>query len=225
MPRSQVASDNFNRESLGTTDWTQLNSGFCLMQIRSSTLLETSHEQSLDGAGAARWVGAGTFSNDQYAELKINTLPALTTNSFIGVICRASADTDANRDYYFAVVSSDGSGPNYTTVLGKVVNGTRTTLYSATNAWAVNDLISLEVEGSTLRLCKNGTALGGSFTQTDTALTTGKPGITGSGVATTGPSGDDWTAGDMTTGTNVALSGSASTGGHQAPSPGHSIGL
>lgn len=175
MARTLVASDDFNRASLGA-NWAQLNTFAATVQITTSTIC-TATAGSTGNAGAARWVGAGTFTDDQYAEVEIGGLAYISDDYFTGVCCRASSDQDGSRDHYWARVSANAGGPNYTTAFGKVVNGTVTTFHSASSAWANTDLLSLEVEGTAIRLCKNGTPLGGSFSTTDASLTTGLPGM------------------------------------------------
>lgn len=197
MPRTSIATDNFNRAgpALGS-DWASLNDNWGSPQITASTLVYGGVSQTDNNRQVARWVGAGTFTNDQYSSLVISSL-AFNTGSFAhGVVVRASADVNANRDFYQACVEEDSSGPNYTTRLAKFVNGTYTLLHSASVAWTVGDRIELEVEGTTLRVCKNGTPLGGSFTQTDSDLSTGNPGIAVSGDATV--TSDDWEGGNIT---------------------------
>lgn len=194
MARTLIASDNFNRASLGA-DWAQLNAGNAGdIVIDGSTRIRGSFgNQNVDDKATARWVGAGTFSDDQYSSLVlVNPVIFNGTTVRIGVIARASADTGAGRDYYEAYLLMD-SGTTPTTRLVKWVNGTRTQLHSAAVAWAANDRIDLECEGSEIRVCKNGTPLGGSFTQTDTSITTGKPGVT----ATNSTFGDSWEGGDI----------------------------
>jgi hypothetical protein len=134
---------------------------------------------------------------------------------YIGVAVRCSADTDGARDYYALIVSSDAAGPNYTTRLIKIVNGSATTLHSASVAWASGDTVELEVEGTTLTGMKNGSALGGSFTQTDTSLTTGKPGILGATDTDTSATGKNWVGGNLTAGdsTPPTLTSPSGTGG------------
>jgi hypothetical protein len=195
VARTSIATDNFNRASLDA-NWAQLNSFWGSIGITASTRVYGSVDRTPGDGAAARWVGAGTFTDDQYSSLVVGALTWLTTSYNIGVICRASADTDGTRDYYGASVCMDAAGPTYTTVLYKVVNGTITTLHSAAATWAVSDRIELEVEGTTLRVCKNGTALGGSFTQTDSSLSTGAPGVALGGGTTI--YGDDWEAGTIT---------------------------
>ena len=200
MARTTVATDNFNRASLGT-DWAQLNAANNTVTINSSIRIAPSGTGSvaLGLEAAARWVGAGTFNADQYSSLQIVNVDFQTASYNIGVICRASSDTNTARDYYGASIALDGSS-TYTTTLYKVVNGTYTSLYSAAQAWSVNDYLSLEVEGTTLRLCRNGTPLGGSFTLTDSSISAvGAPGVTISG--TTVAFGDNWEGGNLTAST------------------------
>lgn len=194
MARTSIATDNFNRASLGS-DWTQLNTG-----AAGDVLLDSSIQikgqyatQPTDQQGTARWVGAGSFTDDQYSQVKlVNPLDWNGATHRAGVIVRASADTGANRDYYEAYIAQD-SGTTPTTYLAKWVNGTRTGLYSAAQTWAANDTISLEAEGTTLRVCRNGTPLGGSWTVTDSSISTGLPGVTMAGLTLA----DDWEGGNM----------------------------
>lgn len=192
MTRVVVATDNFNRASLGS-NWANQNTDWGTVRIVSDTVFDA-NSANVNNEAIARWEGTGSFDADQYSEVTIGGLSFLAAQFATGVIVRASADTNGARDHYFAEVQHDSGGPNYTTVLGKVVNGTRAVLHSAAVAWANGDKISLEAEGTTLRLCKNGTALGGSFTQTDSDLSSGKPGILANGA---GPTGDDWEGGDI----------------------------
>jgi hypothetical protein len=136
---------------------------------------------------ADRWTG-DSFENDQYSSLK---LVDISFGGALGVIVRGSADTNANRDYYYFIFQYSG-----TSRLGKCVNGTDTELHSAAVSWSVGDYIELECEGTEIRACKNGSPLGGSFTVTDTSLSSGAPGICGWQVAND-PTGDDWEGGNL----------------------------
>lgn len=205
MARTQIATDDFNRADgpLGAPNWAQLNAGFCRVDIASNQIVG-SHAQA-DPHGAARWIGSGTFTADQYSKVEIAGLTAASASHGIGVMCRASADTGAGRDWYELYVLASTGGSPWTTQLAKFVNGTITVLHSATVAWVVGDTIELEVEGTTIRGMRNGTALGGSFTQTDSDLSTGQPGVVGaSGSASA--IGDNWEAGNITAaGSNLLL--------------------
>jgi len=211
MARTLIASDDFNRAgpSLGS-NWANLNTlsrGDVL--INSSTRAAGEYSGSAGEFPAARWVGAGTFTDDQYSSITmLNCIGAGSSAYIIGVIVRASADTYTARDYYEASVQVDPANP-LTTTLKKWVNGTATVLHSATVTWANNDVLSLEAEGTTLRVCKNGTPLGGSFTQTDSSLTTGKPGIT----LAASIYGDDWEGGNVSAASTTHAATGALTAG------------
>jgi hypothetical protein len=189
VTRVLLASDNFNRaDGDPGTDWAQLNSDFGTLVIATNQIIG-SNAASGNERPAMRWVGAGTVLADHCPSIEVSALSFQGANFFIGVIARASGDVNAARDFYAAFVASDSAGPNYTVSLIKVVNGTTTVLNSASIAWSVGQRIELEVEGTTLRVCKDGTPLGGSFTQTDTDLATGVFGVTGTHSSCPG---DNW---------------------------------
>lgn len=196
MARTLIASDDFNRASLGA-NWAQCNAIEGSIAINASTQIYGPNALGDGARQSARWVGAGSFTDDQYSSLEITLLSNFTTDYGIGVIARASADTNAARDQYVVFVCADSGGPSYTTNFGKVVNGTYTSLHTAAVTWSVGDRVEIECEGTTIRACKNGTPLGGAFTVTDTSLTTGVPGVAGSGGATTAR-GDNWQGGNVT---------------------------
>lgn len=186
MARTLVASDNFNRASLGT-DWSQRNSAAAILQITGSTAVCGS---VFGQDGVAAWVGAGSFTNDQCSSIVINGTPTGSNNYGMAACVRISADTDGNRDYYYALVSD-------TTYLNKIVNGTITTLFSGSVTWAGGDRLEVEAEGTTIRLCKNGSPPSGSWVVTDTSIASGAPGVLGRGdpgICT----GDDWQGFNLT---------------------------
>lgn len=180
MARSLIASDNFNRASLGA-DWAQLrpNDG--------SIIIDSSIRLGASSVGAGRWVGAGAFTDDQYASLKLVSI-GFGGSARIGVLVRASGDIDAARDYYFYLLN-DGTNVAH---LGKVVNGTETSLASGASAFVTNDLIEVEIEGTALRGLRNG-VVERSVTVSD--LATGKPGVMNE--ETDQVFGDDWIAGNL----------------------------
>lgn len=194
MPRVSVATDDFNRASLDA-NWTNQNTGNAGNVLIDSSTRVTGQfaAQPTDQLPTARWAGAGSFTADQYAVARLLNVAAFNGSTIrAGVTVRAAGNA-GTRSCYEAVVKFDGAS-TMTTELAKWVSGTRTILHSAAVAWANNDLIELEAEGTTLRVLKNGAALGGSFTQTDAALTTGTPGI----VVGQAAFADDWQGGNIT---------------------------
>jgi hypothetical protein len=195
MARTSVATDNFNRASLGS-NWQGLYTWDGNLTIQSSTLVRGSGT-----ANPARWNGSGTFSDNQYSSATIVTFGGVdTSNYYLGCICRASGDVDSSatntRDFYEFIVQ-DVSARRIE--LAKTVNGTRTILaFSATSSFANGDIISMEVEGTTLRGYRNGVLI---LSATDSDLTTGKPGLIGSDGTTM----DDWDGGDVTASTTPTI--------------------
>lgn len=193
MARTLVASDNFNRAALGA-DWAQVCTTRGNIVINTSTRVWGEYAAIGDDHPTAKWVGAGTFTDDQYSSaVLLDSTPTGSTYRF-GVIVRASAGTNSTRDYYEAYVALITG--LVTTHLVKFVDGVATYIHTSSSpTWADNDRIELEVQGNTLRVCKNGTPLGGSFTYTDTTapLTTGLPGIS----VTNQMYLDDWEGGSI----------------------------
>lgn len=199
MARSLVASDALT----GTTNtalganWGQVgqfaSSGANVVYAASNRCY--GHTDSSECA--ARWIGTGTFSDDQYSSLEVYGTGTETWSAYSGVIARASADQDGSRDYYYARILDRQDAGNNRVELSKVVNGTTTVLDNtpSTQSWSSGDRIEIECEGTTIRGLKNGT---GYHSATDSALTTGKPGI----YALTRDSltGDNWEGGDITGG-------------------------
>jgi hypothetical protein len=220
MAVNLIASDDFNRASLDA-NWSQRNPNWSSIAITASTVFWASASNANNEACAA-WVGSGTPTNDHRSEVSVVTFDFQSIDYCIGVACRVSTDIDGARDFYFAFVAGTSGGPNYTTVLGKVVNGTRTVLHSASVSWTAGDEISISCVGSTISVQKNTVDLGGSFTQTDTDLTTGTWGIIANGPAL---QGDNWNGYSITGGTDVNLSGQSATLSQGTGAPAVSITL
>lgn len=202
MGRSVVVTDNFNRASLGT-DWSQI--GQSTIQIQGSDTFRSGHDAAFPASpsGCARWVGAGTFSNDQYAEITVNALSNVGSNRLLGVHLRSGTDTFAGGSadlYYMAMAANGASGASHTMSVGKIVNGTHTQIATASVAVSNGDRVSGEVIGTAptiLRLYVNDTLVIDTTDSAD-AHTTGKPGVLSSLNGTTTNLGDLFEAGDVT---------------------------
>ena len=102
MARTSIATDDFNRAALDS-NWAQLNNGTAgAVSIDSSIRIKGQYSsQPTDEHAMARWVGAGSFTDDQYSQVKlVNPLDNVGGNYRHGVIVRASADTNNARDCY-----------------------------------------------------------------------------------------------------------------------------
>ena len=199
--RTEVATEDFNRAdgSMGS-NWAHLYPGWADADIVSNTI----HAADATNEQSSRWVGAGSFTDDQYAKVFLATgSRGWDTDSYrIGVMVRASGDTDGNRDFYAAYMCNDADvGNACTTRLVKMSNGTETTLASTSIAWANGDSISLEVRtvggNAELKAFRNDAQIGAlAHTDSSSPFTTGLPGLYLQGSSSR-PIGDDWSAGNV----------------------------
>ena len=191
-----VATDDFNRASIGS-NWTGTNQLENEITIYSSTKCTGATANTSSNRMHGYWSGTGTFSDDQYSQIVVTGVSEITASYSVGVGVRNSTDTGANRDGYWFEFQED-SGTAKTTRILKVVNGSVTQLSTTTINWADGDTMRLDIIGSDLKAYRNDTLIS-ALNVTDTALTTGKPGITGSG-GSSGPWADSWVGGDVTAG-------------------------
>jgi hypothetical protein len=171
-------SDNFVRGDLSTlgANWDQT------LNALNGSRTGIKSNGTFGGAGGmsegacARWVGTGTFTNDQYAQAEIVAVGGSIVG--LGVIVRAASTTDLNRKFYaYQTTSGDLYGAVTTRLVKVIGNGTTVTttvLASSIIAWATNDMLEIEVIGTTIRGMKNGIV---QVSVTDTDLSTGTPGL------------------------------------------------
>lgn len=125
------------------------------------------------------------FANDQYAEAKITQVGS--ANMRMGVAVRASAADS----YFFAVQPG-------VWFVGKLVNYSFTQLSAGFGfTLTANDVIRLEVSGTSLTALVNGSAVS---TVTDSSIASGSPGVMGTGGDASGTYTllDDWVGDDLT---------------------------
>ena len=157
MPLTDTVEDSFTRANSSTLgqNWTQSQG---TVGISSNAAV---------GTALNTWTGAyysgQTWNADQFAQATISVTGA--ANLALGPAVRGSASGN-----YYQFWCNTGSGAS----LDKFVAGARTVLTTAGAACAVNDVMRLEVVGSTLRAYYNGALL---ITWTDSALTSGSPGV------------------------------------------------
>jgi hypothetical protein len=210
MARTLVASDAFTYsdgalDSVSGGNWTSLNPASATPSVTSNKF-STPHALK----ATARWTGSGTWTADQYAKMTVSGLTGGST--FIGVIVRASADTDSNRDHYSAWINENGG--TALTEIYKTVNGTETSLSSVSgDGWTNGDIIEIEAESTTIRVFRNGGLLRSITDSSIAGSSSDRAGV----IANAGPLGDDWEGGTITGSSGSAdLSGSASTGAQGA---------
>lgn len=144
---------------------------------------------ALGGVDATESWNADTLSADQFSQVTLIAFNGggLSQGTGAAVRCSAAART------YYRFVTNDEAGVN--AQIAKFVAAANTQLATQAVPTAVNDVLRVEAEGSTLRFKLNGAI---KFQATDTSITSGRPGITFSSPATSSTV-DDWSSGDITT--------------------------
>src|SRR5690606_11715490 len=107
-PVVQVDFDSYSEGDLGTSGvgsglWTQLNTSWGRVRtvdVDSDKVVNATASGSgtLPGNPCVAYSGAA-LENDQYAKIQIQDTANLSSHT--GVLCRASTDTGAGRDFYF----------------------------------------------------------------------------------------------------------------------------
>lgn len=129
------ATDNFNRAAIGT-NWTNSEG---TLTIEASTVARTG-TASVDTA--AFW-NADTFGNDHYSQCKV-VVCNTDTQRMVGVTCRHQSG--ANSWYGGGVLGPLGAGAPVQ--IRRCLAGVKTTLTSGTATVVANDVLKLEVSGS-----------------------------------------------------------------------------
>lgn len=175
-----TASDPFTGTGSLSANWTAIDANFRLLSDKA--------EPNAFGIDGENFWNADTFGADQFSECPLSNVTGGTGSAGIGVILRA----DAGGTYYRIVVNADGS--NNIDISSFVSGVLQPTLGTRTAAFANGDVLRAEVQGTTLRVYKNGVQLGADIT--DSSIATGQPGI---GYSSTLSSGalDSWTGGDL----------------------------
>jgi hypothetical protein len=176
-----LATDNFNRANgaIGA-NWTQAF-------MSNMNVIANAAGPANIAFNAAWFYSATTFPNDHYAQAKMFVTGG-TGAQGVGLLVRASVD-----NAYYLLLTHEASNNVW---LYKRVAGVTTNLTFRTQAWTEGDTARLEVQGTAITIKINGVAVGAAVT--DTALTTGSPGLMYIGGAVTAASMDDFEGGDFT---------------------------
>jgi hypothetical protein len=191
-------SDNFNRAngSLGG-NWT-IPGGSWAVSGNQATYV------TVDGSGLAPAAYTGSsFSNDHFAEATLAGSGA-GSGGAIGVACRLSSVADTGYSVRVSVIGGAST-------LQKYVAGAGTTLGTGTT-YAIGDVIGISCQGTTIRTYRNGLQ---DLSVTDSAITSGSPGMWGQNTFTIPLALDNFIAGDLTwvSSSSISNPGYTVTGG------------
>lgn len=152
------------------------------------------------GFGSSLRRNTGTYANNGYSSITIQTLSGAAHNQ-IGAIVRKQASTAG----YYGVVSSNSIYDAQRYELFELDGSNGYTLLTASGtpgAFSAGNTVTLEAEGTTLRLGTNeGSGDTQRLTTTDATLSSGWPGIAAvADTAATQCQGTAWEGGDITAG-------------------------
>ena len=188
MPESGCASATYTQNFTGFGEdnalggqgnWIDVVSGLYTYNWSGNVIVNakgTGHHASLYNA---------EFCNDQYSQI-VDVLPGYSLG--VGVRLSGSGATASGYMYYMA----NGDG-----ILARIDAGEEVILSSSSHAIAENDVIRLEIVGTTLSCYINGsldTTVGTGGNYTDATYSTGRAGIAIRGNAST--FGDNWEGGN-----------------------------
>lgn len=181
----QVASDDFESGSISGS-WTN-GGGFGAMSVNSGDAIAGSA-----GAICLAARSSETFADAQYSQI----ISGGQTQGGTSAVVRKQAGT--------ATAHYQGQGASFFSnwrILEIDSGGEDATLASSATNWALltaGDMIRMEAEGTTLRFGGDRTGSDIQYvTTTDATLTSGDPGISAIGAATTNNRIESWTGGDI----------------------------
>lgn len=208
LAQCQLASDTFNRSSLGS-NWIALPANAESFGIYNLGVGLTSGS-STSLYGQIWWSpSAGSFADQQYSKMvigQIGTPPILKNLIGPAVLVSPTAQT-----FYWAVLYQNSI------YIQRVVNGVLKNLVSAQYTPAVGDVITLSVSSPALTLTYGPAQSPQTLTASDGQIGTGIPGIVGQAYTPTQTImlGAAWSAGNVAAcPSGVVLSWNASTAGN-----------
>ena len=175
--------DQFNRADGGLgTDWTAL--------VGTNPYSIISNVAASNGASAENCTVYNAFSPaaNQWAQV---TVTQAASNAFVGPAVRGSGTS------WYVFYADNASRALY-----RIVSGTPTSLASSGTGFAVNDVMRLEVEGTTLRAYVNGVLW---TSVTDSSLSSGNAGMATWSTSTSGRV-DDFSADNLAADQTVTAS-------------------
>lgn len=181
---SVLATDDFNRanETPLAGNWTTVTSE------TNSNLSSNTVVPSVLSNDSTVYRNDITPPNDQYSQAKIT----VNNNSGGGIGQGVAVRVATGARTYYRVVADHAASNNVE--LGAMVAGTFTPIWTRTQAFTDGDTFRLEVQGTTLRVYRNGVQIGAD--STDSNIASGRFGLSYSSTATSA-SADDWEGGDF----------------------------
>lgn len=171
-----LATDNFTRanESPLSQGGNWSNPGSLFFQLTGNVALPV--DASNDDHS---WYTGVAFPDDQYASVTLNSPGAWPAEAGIGVMLRFA---DANNLYRIVTDTTE-------VAVAKQQSGAYSLITTRATTFATGDVLRAEIQGTTLRVFKNGVQLGADIADGATTLAAGSPGLFNSGPTGGSPVG------------------------------------
>lgn len=181
-----LASDNFNRADnadLGAS-WDVLTGNNAFSIVANAVSPANVGDDSAESNNSVTW------PNDQYSQVVLITSGySGGANDGVGVGVALRCATGARTFYRIVAAGAISNG----TELAKFVAGSYTSLGNSSQAWVTTNILYGEAVGTTIKVKRNGTDI---ISVTDSAITSGRPGLSHSGPSAAAVL-DDWEGGDL----------------------------
>lgn len=208
-----TASDNFDRanETPLAGNWTCFGGGGTPGRFNLSGNIAVASAPGTDDANA--YWNANSFGADQFSEAKLTVSGTLGGGRGIGLLLRTDhaatvGGVDQHTQYRLVVDHATSNNVD----LGRITGGVYTNLANWTvNPWSDGDTWRVEISGYVITVYRNGTSIGApsSGSNDDSAspskIASGQLGIAFSSNETSA-SVNDWSGGDLSTGTLQTVS-------------------
>lgn len=182
LPKTDAFTVGYDqRISTYNANWKENNSQWTILDASDDVYVSSG---GTGGESLCHWEG-DTFNNNQYSQIVISAVVA----AYRGPACRVASGTSTETGYGFY-------GSNNNTYLFKIVTATWTQLGSTTAAVALNDVMKLTANGTTITPNKNGSTTGTPGAQTDSSISSGYGGMCGYSTDNT-TRADNYEGGDV----------------------------
>jgi hypothetical protein len=156
-----LATDDFNRADAANlgANWT---AGIGPMQILSNQATWGSGPGSGTDAGETYTGGGVVWPNNQYGQIAISGTATTGAETGIGIILRY-----LNSNNFYRIIVNGEASNNIT--VAKIASGSYSVITSRTQAWTGGDTFKAEIQGTTIKVYRNGVQLGADISDSSVA--------------------------------------------------------
>ena len=184
------ATDDFTRADSATlgSNWTQAKGHGGTPGVLSNQ----AYDPNGDGTRTGAYYSATSFGNDQFSQATV-----INVATFYQAVTVRGITSGTLRNYYAGGHANNDTGHKKYTIWKEVASVISILANHASEVVTANDVLYLEVSGTTLTLKANGVT---KVTTTDSDLSSGQPGLRDDHNVGSTAMFDDWSGGDLSAG-------------------------